>query len=49
VEEVRQKELFDGRLWYLGFRKPITHKENPKVTSLLQWRHKLESRQKNPV
>ncbi|NLP36546.1 MAG: class I SAM-dependent methyltransferase [Firmicutes bacterium] len=49
VEEVRQKELFDGRLWYLGFRKPITHKESPKVTSLLQWRHKLESRQKNPV
>ncbi|NLM52226.1 MAG: class I SAM-dependent methyltransferase [Firmicutes bacterium] len=48
VEEVQQKELFDGRLWYLGFRKPHINKLS-KVTSLLQWRHKTESRQKSPL
>lgn len=49
VEEIQQKELFDGRLWYLGFRKPQTNRHFPKVTDLLQWRHKSENTTKSSV
>ena len=39
VEEVKTKELFDGRLWYLSFRKPRQNKKPlATVTSLLQRR-----------